>query len=147
MGRIVIPFSAPYTASKWALEGLAESYRYELAGTGVDVAIVEPGGFPTGIGERLLPADDEARHESYGARKDLPAQMWGGFMAQMEGGDAPDPQLVADAVLALAEAAPGTRPLRTVVDPMTGGAGAPALNEASSAIQQDLLAMLGLEAK
>lgn len=144
MGRVVIPFSAPYTASKWALEGLAESYRYELAGSGVDVAIVEPGGFPTGIGGRLLPADDEARHESYGERKDLPAEMWGGFMAQLEGENAPDPQLVADAVLALAEAAPGTRPLRTVVDPLTDGAGAPALNEASDGIQKELLGMLGL---
>lgn len=31
-------------ASSWALEGLGESYRCELVGTGVDVAVVEPGG-------------------------------------------------------------------------------------------------------
>ncbi len=40
MGRIVIPFAALYTASKFALEGYSESLRYEVSGTGVDVVIV-----------------------------------------------------------------------------------------------------------
>jgi len=31
MGRFVIPFSAVYTSSKWAVEAIAESLRYELA--------------------------------------------------------------------------------------------------------------------
>ena len=36
----------PYNASKWALEALAENYRVERSGFGVDSCIVEPGGFP-----------------------------------------------------------------------------------------------------
>ncbi len=46
MGRMVIPFAAVYTASKFALEGLSESWRYELGTFGIEVVIVEPGGFP-----------------------------------------------------------------------------------------------------
>ena len=38
MGRVVLPFAAPYTATKFALEGMTEAYRYELSGTGVDVS-------------------------------------------------------------------------------------------------------------
>ena len=98
MGRIVIPYSAPYTASKWALEGMMESYRYELAPAGIDVAIVEPGGFPTGIAGRLMTPGDPERLESYGNLKDMPDKMWGGFMEMLEGEGAPDSQLVADAV-------------------------------------------------
>jgi len=36
-----------YHASKWALEGLSESLRQELAGFGVDVICVEPGPYAT----------------------------------------------------------------------------------------------------
>lgn len=41
------PSLGGYHASKWALEGLSESLAQELAGTGVKVTLVEPGGFAT----------------------------------------------------------------------------------------------------
>ncbi|MEM7184339.1 MAG: SDR family NAD(P)-dependent oxidoreductase [Spirochaetota bacterium] len=34
MGRIVLPFAASYTASKWAFEGMTETYKYELKAAG-----------------------------------------------------------------------------------------------------------------
>jgi NAD(P)-dependent dehydrogenase (short-subunit alcohol dehydrogenase family) len=49
MGRIVIPFAGAYTSSKWAIEAVAESLRYELAPQGIDSVIVQPGAFPTEI--------------------------------------------------------------------------------------------------
>jgi NAD(P)-dependent dehydrogenase (short-subunit alcohol dehydrogenase family) len=42
-GLVGVPFEAAYSASKWALEGLSESLRFELAGSGVRVLLVEPG--------------------------------------------------------------------------------------------------------
>jgi NAD(P)-dependent dehydrogenase (short-subunit alcohol dehydrogenase family) len=45
--RTVVPFVGVYSASKWALEALAETYRYELKLSGVDVSILQPGPFPT----------------------------------------------------------------------------------------------------
>ena len=59
LGRVLIPFTGLYAASKFAVEALAETYRMELKPTGVDVSIVQPGlgcGFtammPSGIGTR-----------------------------------------------------------------------------------------------
>ena len=42
-GRIGFPGSIPYISSKFALEGLSESLRYELDPFGVKVIIIEPG--------------------------------------------------------------------------------------------------------
>jgi NAD(P)-dependent dehydrogenase (short-subunit alcohol dehydrogenase family) len=39
-----------YHASKWALEGLTESLAQEVAGFGIKVTLVEPGGFDTDWG-------------------------------------------------------------------------------------------------
>ncbi|GIE82483.1 short-chain dehydrogenase/reductase [Actinoplanes philippinensis] len=44
------PSLGGYHASKWALEGLTESLAQEVAGFGVKVTLVEPGGFATDWG-------------------------------------------------------------------------------------------------
>jgi NAD(P)-dependent dehydrogenase (short-subunit alcohol dehydrogenase family) len=144
MGRVVLPFAAPYTAAKFALEGLTESYRYELSGTGVDVAIVEPGGFLTGFAARMFEPQDAKRLESYGAIREIPEKMWGGFMETLQSDDGPDPREVSDAVVNLIEMPAGRRPLRVVVDPMTGGEAANAINNAAGEIQEQVLEMLGM---
>ncbi|GAA3336242.1 SDR family oxidoreductase [Amorphoplanes nipponensis] len=41
------PSLGGYHASKWALEGLTESLAQEVAGFGIKVTVVEPGGFST----------------------------------------------------------------------------------------------------
>ncbi len=47
-GRVPIPHLHPYTCSKFALVGLSEGLRVELAGTGVKVTTVVPGLMRTG---------------------------------------------------------------------------------------------------
>jgi NAD(P)-dependent dehydrogenase (short-subunit alcohol dehydrogenase family) len=42
-GRFVLPGAGAYHGSKWALEALSDALRFESAGFGVDVVIVEPG--------------------------------------------------------------------------------------------------------
>ncbi|WP_430781767.1 SDR family oxidoreductase [Actinoplanes sp. G11-F43] len=44
------PSLGGYHASKWALEGLTESLAQEVAGLGIKVTLVEPGGFATDWG-------------------------------------------------------------------------------------------------
>ena len=43
VGRIGAIAQAPYTASKWALEGLSEELAQEVAPFGVRVIVIEPG--------------------------------------------------------------------------------------------------------
>jgi NAD(P)-dependent dehydrogenase (short-subunit alcohol dehydrogenase family) len=52
------PANSPYCASKWAVEGWAESVAYELAPFGIDIILIEPGAYRTNIWEsspRVLP--------------------------------------------------------------------------------------------
>jgi NAD(P)-dependent dehydrogenase (short-subunit alcohol dehydrogenase family) len=46
-GIAAFPGLGGYHASKWALEGLSESLAQEVAGFGIKVTLVEPGGFAT----------------------------------------------------------------------------------------------------
>ena len=144
MGRIIVPFSGPYTTSKWALEGLTENYRIELLGTGIDVVSLEPGGFPTGISGRMVAPEDEDRTVSYGEHAGLVDKVWGPFMELLGGPEAPDPQAVADEVARLMDLPAGERPARTVVDPLTGGEGAEQINAVGDAVQNEMLKMFGM---
>ena len=46
-GVAAFPSLGAYHASKWALEGFSDSLAQEVAGVGIKVTIVEPGGFTT----------------------------------------------------------------------------------------------------
>ena len=50
-GLTTAPFAGWYSAAKHALESLSDALRMEVAGGGVKVVLVEPGGFKTGIWE------------------------------------------------------------------------------------------------
>jgi NAD(P)-dependent dehydrogenase (short-subunit alcohol dehydrogenase family) len=51
-GRMALPFLGPYAASKFAMEGVTDSLRRELAPLGVKVSLIEPGPIATAIWER-----------------------------------------------------------------------------------------------
>ncbi|MEV6238197.1 SDR family oxidoreductase [Lentzea sp. NPDC051838] len=51
-GRVVLPIIAPYGASKWALEAIAEGLAIEAGHFGVKVSIVQPGAVSSGGAER-----------------------------------------------------------------------------------------------
>ena len=52
-GYAGFPLTSAYCASKYALEGFAESLYYELEPHGVHVALVEPGGSKTNFGKNI----------------------------------------------------------------------------------------------
>ncbi len=63
-GAMGSPGISWYVASKWAVEGWAESAALELATVGVDLLVVEPGPYRTEIfrtSERVIPADSAYR--------------------------------------------------------------------------------------
>jgi NAD(P)-dependent dehydrogenase (short-subunit alcohol dehydrogenase family) len=51
-GRSALPYSGPYCASKFALEGLTDSLRMELRPWKISVSIIEPGAIRTPIWEK-----------------------------------------------------------------------------------------------
>jgi len=74
-GRIIAPSMGFYCASKFALEALAEAYSYELAGQGIESVIVEPGQYETPVFGNVVTGADEARTDTYGAVKEIPAKV------------------------------------------------------------------------
>ena len=56
-GKVASPFLGPYSASKFALEGLSESLRRELMIYGVDVIIIAPGAIATPIWDKADTVD------------------------------------------------------------------------------------------
>jgi NAD(P)-dependent dehydrogenase (short-subunit alcohol dehydrogenase family) len=114
-GRVSVPFFGTYCATKHALEAYSQSLRYEVAPFGIDIALVEPGPFPSNLLAAGKPPALEDVLSSYGDLGQVPATMIEGFAQMLASDEAPDPQLVVDAYLALADAAPGKRPTRTVV--------------------------------
>ena len=118
-GRFSAPFSVVYAASKFALEGLSEGLHYELRPLGVDVAIIQPGAFPTEMSQKTQTGSDLSVVEGYQAIADVPNKMFAAIGQIFESKN-PNPQDVADAVVKLTNLPKGQRPLRTVVDPSTG---------------------------
>ncbi|MCX8103577.1 MAG: SDR family oxidoreductase [Candidatus Bipolaricaulota bacterium] len=64
LGRMAIPFSGPYTSSKFALEGLSETLRYELAPFNIKVILIEPGFIATKFQENAQLAQAAQREDS-----------------------------------------------------------------------------------
>jgi NAD(P)-dependent dehydrogenase (short-subunit alcohol dehydrogenase family) len=117
-GRVALPFSGVYHASKWGLEGYSMALRAELASSGVDVVVVEPGAFTTALFPTMrLPADMEGRAATYPAEVHEKFAAFGGmFEGIFSDPESPtDPALVVGRLVELVEMNPGSRPFRSVV--------------------------------
>jgi NAD(P)-dependent dehydrogenase (short-subunit alcohol dehydrogenase family) len=63
VGRFALPYASTYVATKFAVEGLSESMRYELDPYGIRVKMVEPGSIATefGKGSKQIAVSDPYR--------------------------------------------------------------------------------------
>lgn len=136
LGRVMVPGMGHYSATKFAVESMSEQMAYELVPHGVDVTIVQPGGYPTKIwenGNKLTgPMLDRADDERKAAYQALVAA------ALRDGGGSTDPMDIPRAIAGLIAMAPGKRPLRVPVHPSRTPQ--TAINEVSAQTQ---VAMLG----
>src|SRR5712672_3273319 len=131
-GRVVIPSGGFYCASKFALEALAEAYHYELAAQGIESVILEPGAYETSVFGNSVVAADEARANTYGAVKEIPAKINAALSST-----AGNPQDVADAVLRIIETPAGEKELRYFVSPRN--LGIDEINALSKQVQAKML--------
>jgi NAD(P)-dependent dehydrogenase (short-subunit alcohol dehydrogenase family) len=139
-GRVVLPSAGFYCASKFALEALAEAYSYELAAQGIESVIVEPGQYETPVFGNTVKAADEARTNTYGAVKDIPAKVNAALSST-----AGDAQEVADAVVRIIETPAGEKKLRYFVGPQNFGV--EEINALSKQVQTNVLEAFGLTAE
>lgn len=143
LGRYVFPVMGAYSSSKAALEALSDAYRYELKPVGIDVCIIQPGAYPTDIGKNSVVGGEQDRAAGYGPMAGALGMMQQNLANMFAGRTPPNPQDIADAVLKLVQADPGTRPGRVVVD-TASGAMAETLNKAHTEIQNALLNAFGM---
>ena len=142
VGRLSPPFFGTYTATKHALEGYSQALRYEVSPFGVDIVLVEPGPFGTGLlASGQAPAHNEVL-ETYGELAGIPTAMGENFAQMLQSENAPDPQWVVDAYLKLADQPFGSRPTRTVVG-ITWGTDQ--INELSQPMQDNILKEMQLD--
>lgn len=142
VGRVSPPFFGTYTATKHALEGYVQGLRYEVSPFGVDIVMVEPGPFGTGLlASGQAPAHEEVL-SSYGELANVPSAMAESFSQLLQSDQAPDPQWVVDAYLNLAEMPTGKRPTRTVVG-ITWGVDE--MNKLTQPIQDNVLKEMQLD--
>jgi NAD(P)-dependent dehydrogenase (short-subunit alcohol dehydrogenase family) len=141
MGRVTFPFFGHYGASKFAVEALTDSYRYELSQLGIDVVLVQPSSYPTNMFASAQLPEDTARASAYGEIAAIPGKMVERLMDLFRSENAPNAHEVAEAIARIVEQPAGQRAARVVVgDPF----GADVINEQAASVQTHLMEGLGL---
>lgn len=137
LGRFMLPGFGQYSTSKFGLEAMSEQMAYELVPHGIDVTIIQPGGYPTDIWKKrnqydkqLLKRTDTELIEAYGP-----------FTARMGqadgGGRSADPMDIPRAIAEIAAMPAGKRPLRRAVHPVNRPS--EPINAVSAKVQQEIL--------
>ncbi len=141
LGRVTFPFSGIYGASKFAVEALTDSLRYEVSQLGVEVVEVQPSAYPTNFYTGIQTPADTGVTKSYGEVGQIPDAMFTSFASRFEGEDAPNPHDVAEAVARLVGQSKGSRAVRTVVGEAFG---ADKANDDVAPVQAKAVEALGL---
>ena len=112
-GKLTFPGGGAYHATKYAVEAISDAMRFEVAGFGVDVVLIEPGLIVTNFGEvaaKSVDATEEGPYAEFNAEVGkATAAIYRGPMARLGGG----PEAVAKRI-ATALAAGRPRPRYTV---------------------------------
>lgn len=143
LGRLVLPFLGPYTASKFALEALAQSAAYDLDPLGIESIIVQPGAFGTTFSQNSVHASDTSRLSTYGP---VPQMMEGfvkGFEERAKAGQLGNPEDLVKALVEVVEAPKGQLPARLPVGADVKEA-VTAINQVNDQIHDYLLKMFGM---
>jgi NAD(P)-dependent dehydrogenase (short-subunit alcohol dehydrogenase family) len=86
-GRIGFPVSTAYISSKFAIEGLSESLRYELGPFGINVIIIEPGVIKTNFFDSMKTAKKVDENDTY---KEITEKVISGVKMMAEMGTPPE---------------------------------------------------------
>ena len=138
LGRVVIPGFGQYSPTKFALEAISEQMAYEVASHGINVTIIQPGGYPTKIWH-----NQNAPSAALKARlpEDIISaypQLTAGMGKREAGGGEADPMDIPRAIAGAIATEKAKRPLRIALHPVARPQ--EAINKVSAQMQ---LAVLG----
>lgn len=84
VGRLALPYASSYVATKFAVEGLSESMRYELEPFHIRIKMVEPGSISTEFGKGSMQMAVSAPYQV------SMEKFWGVFSKANSGGAKPE---------------------------------------------------------
>src|SRR5499425_81590 len=90
LGRVTFPFFGIYGASKFAVEALTDSLRYEVSQLGIDVILLQPSAYPTPMYSSAQQPADTHTVAAYGAIGEIPRTMFAHFMKMFQAPAAPN---------------------------------------------------------
>jgi NAD(P)-dependent dehydrogenase (short-subunit alcohol dehydrogenase family) len=97
-GKIGIPLNSAYISSKFALEGLSESMRYELEQFGIDVILIEPGVVKTNFFENADVVNNNTTSNQTSAYSQLTQKLFEGFEPMLKSDSSSLPSDVAEVI-------------------------------------------------
>lgn len=119
LGRVIVPGFAHYSPTKFALEALSEQLAYETVTQGIEVTIIEPGGYPTGIWANQVVLSAALKARTPEALLAAYPQMTASMGVAGGGGGDTDPMDIPRAISDIIAMPAGKRPLRRAVHPVS----------------------------
>ena len=138
LGRVIVPGGGHYSATKFAVEALSEQLAYELVPHGIEVTIIQPGGYPTKVWVNRNAYTGALKDRSDAALLAAYAPFTKGMGTEDGSGRSADPSDVPRAIAEIMAMPTGSRPLRRAVHP--GAKPQEAINNVAAEVQ---LAWLG----
>ncbi|MCW5647512.1 MAG: SDR family oxidoreductase [Sphingopyxis sp.] len=138
LGRVIVPGGGHYSATKFAVEALSEQLAYELVPHGIEVTVIQPGGYPTNVWVNRNAYTGALKERSDPALLAAYEPFTRGMGTEDGSGRSADPMDVPMAIAEIMAMPAGKRPLRRAVHP--GNKPQEPINRVSAEVQ---LAWLG----
>lgn len=118
LGRVIIPGFGHYSPTKFALEAMSEQMAYEVQPHGIEVTIIQPGGYPTKIWQNQNPPSAALKSRLTDDVIEAYPQMTAGMGKRGPGGGETDPMDIPRAIAKTIAMPKGSRPLRIALHPV-----------------------------
>jgi len=82
LGLVAMKYRGAYNASKFALEGITDTYRQELQGSGIEISLIEPGPITSAFRRNALAAFKRNIDHTHSAHADT----YAGVLKRLEAG-------------------------------------------------------------
>jgi NAD(P)-dependent dehydrogenase (short-subunit alcohol dehydrogenase family) len=144
LSRLHLPCLGAYSATKAAVDTMAEILHYELSKTGIDSIIIQPGPYPaTDLFNKLIPADSSLVTKHHGEFESRMKQCIRNLFTQTR--ECREPGEVAHLIAEIVDAPRDRRRLWTTIGMGVGEVYIDAINENTHQFSQRVQHLLGIQ--